>query len=516
MSLQSFGYFLFLPVAAACYLHLPRRAQTPFLLVASLFFYGVNRPAAGPWLQWLPLAVLAAESFFVWRAGLALAKAPRKGGLLALAVGVCLGVLALFKYYNTLLVPALPFVPQALQKLPFPLGISFYTFAAVSYLVDTARGDMPPAPRFTDLAVFLGFFATVTSGPICRARDVLPQLQEEHRFSAPRTVAALRLFALGLFKKVALADVLGIVVGQVYADIAGHGGPALLLALVLYTLQLYFDFCGYSEMARASALLLGIRVPENFKTPFFATNFSGFWARWHISLSAWLQDYLFTPLVWADAGRIPLLGRRVQRFSPVFCVFIVFFLSGFWHGNTLPFVVWGLWQGVCRAGEEILHQRLGKPKKRAPAWQARAKRAAVFCLWTFGMAFFSIGSGVGAGGASRPLGDAFALLGGLGRGWAPGRFAAEVWQAVQSGFYANGLMAAAYLAFVAAGLALAFWLDWLRFARYKGRPAEEVLAAQPGALRWALYYALVLFCFVGFIMQSGGFSGLNMGIYAGF
>ena len=514
MSLQSFGYFLFLPVAAACYLHLPRRMQSPFLLAASIFFYLLNRPtAAGPILQWLPLAVLGLESIFLWRMGLRLQRSARKGRVLGAAVAVILAVLALFKYYNALVLPISPLLPAALRRLPFPLGISFYSFAAISYLVDVRRGDLQPARRFVDLAAFLCFFGTITSGPICRAQKVLPQLEEQHTFDAARTVNALRLFALGLFKKVAVADALGMVVGVIYADIPGHGGPALLLALVLYTLQLYFDFGGYSDMARASALLLGITVPDNFKTPFYATNFSGFWARWHISLSSWLQDYLFTPLVWADASKVPLLGRRVERFSPLFCVFCVFFLSGFWHGNTLPFVVWGLWQALCRVGEELMHQKLGKPRKKAPIGRIRAKRIAVFCLWTLGMAFFSVGSGVGGTGSLR---DAFALLGGIFHSWSPARFAGELWGAVQAGFYANGLMAAAYLLFVTAGLALAFRLDWLRFNRFKSKPSEQMVAALPGVRRWVLYYALVLFIFAGLIMQSGGFTGLNMGIYAGF
>ena len=327
---------------------------------------------------------------------------------------------------------------------------------------------------------------------------------------------ALQLFALGLFKKVAVADVLLLFAQQVFGDLSGHGGPALLLALVFYTFYLYFDFVGYSEMARASALLLGLDIPENFKTPFFATNFSGFWSRWHISLSSWLQDYLFTPLVWADASRLPLVGRRVSRLSPVFCVAVVFFLSGFWHGSTLPFVVWGLLQAVYRAGEELLHQRLGKPKKRAPARLLWAKRGAVFCLWVFSMAFFAMGSGVGQpAGAQYGVAEAFALLAGLFRGWAPGRFAAESWQAVLHGFYAQPLMAAAYLVFLALALALAFWLDWQRNFHFKNGSEELVLAAQKPAVRWALYYALVLGVFAGLVIQNGGFAGGSFA-YGGF
>ncbi len=510
MSLQSLGYLAFLPLTAVVCLHLPHRLQAPFLLAASWCFYLLAAPGA--------FLVLLGCTLFTWLCGLGLS-GRHKNALLLLGVAGSLGCLAFFKYAGLLAAPLSAFFARAglavrLPALAMPLGISFTTFASVGYLVDAARGETAPERSFVHYALFTGFFATITAGPICRAPSLLPQLHAEHRFSEERTVRALRLYALGLFKKVAVADVLMLFVRPVFADIAGHGGPVLLAALLGYTLYLYFDFAGYSEMARASGLLLGIRLPENFKTPFFATNFSGFWARWHISLSGWLQDYLFTPLVWADASRIPLLGRRVQRLSPVFCVFVVFFFSGFWHGNTMPFVVWGALQGLYRAGEELCHRYLGRPRKKAPAYTVWAKRAGVFVLWALGMAFFAMGSGVGADGP-RPVGDALALLGGLLRGWAPARFAAEAKAAVLAGFYANDLMAAAWLAFAAFGLALSFWLDWQRFAHCKGSGSEEVLAAQPRAQRWVLYYLLVLGIFAGLVVQSGGFGGQSFA-YAGF
>lgn len=510
MSLQSLGYFAFLPLTAAVFLRLPHRLQAPFLLAASWCFYLLAAPGL--------FLVHLACTLFVWACGLGLA-GPHKKAFLRLGVLGSLAILGTFKYANALAAPLSALLAQrglgiALPALAMPLGISFTTFASIGYLVDTARGEIPPERSFIHYALFTSLFATITAGPICRAPSLLPQLHAEHRFDEARTVRALRLYALGLFKKVAVADVLMLFVRPVFADITGHGGPALLAALVGYTLYLYFDFAGYSEMARASGLLVGLQLPENFKTPFFATNFSGFWARWHISLSGWLQDYLFTPLVWADTSRIPLLGRKVERLSPVFCVFMVFFLSGFWHGNTLPFVVWGLLQGLYRAGEELCHKHLGKPRKKAPAWQLWAKRAGVFALWTFGMAFFGMGSGIGADGP-RPVSDALALLGGILRGWSPARFAAEARAAVFSGFYANSLMAAAWLAFAAFSLALSVWMDWQRFKHFKSAGAEEVLAAQPRARRWVLYYLLVLGIFAGYIVQSGGFGGQSFA-YAGF
>ncbi|MCI2047016.1 MAG: hypothetical protein LKJ90_04805 [Faecalibacterium sp.] len=536
MSLQNFSFFAFLAVAAAVYLALPKKAQTPFLFAASLVFYGCNLYAAWQAALAVPGGTVAEAAFrcavsaglvgfvglFVWRMALALAAAepPRRGRLLCGAVLTLLLVLAVFKYYNLSPLPAL-FAGTLLGKLPFPLGISFFTFAAISYLADVARGDCAAEPRFIHTFTYLFFFATVTSGPICRGGQILPQLRAEHRFDAARTVRFFRLFAVGLFEKVAVADVLGLFVNQVFNTKAmpGYGAPILIVALILYTFQLYFDFAGYSDMARAAGLLLGIELPENFKTPFFATNFSGFWARWHISLSGWLQDYLFMPLAWADVRKTPLLGRPLARkwehFPVEFCVFVVFFASGFWHGNTLPFVVWGLLQAVYRVGEELCHRRFGRPKKKgvAPAvlW---AKRCGVFCLWAGSMVFFRVGSGPNTDTAS--LADCGRFFAGLFRGWAPARFVQEFFAAVAAGFYAKPIMELAWCAFTAFGLAILFYLDSQRFFRFHGKPIEAVLAGQKPAVKWLLYYALVLGILAGMIIQNGGFGGGTSFAYAGF
>ena len=249
-------------------------------------------------------------------------------------------------------------------------------------------------------------------------------------------------------------------------------------------------------------------LPENFKTPFFATNFSGFWNRWHISFSSWLQDYLFMPLAWADIS--PLTRGRRERLPVWFCLFCVFFVSGFWHGNTLPFVVWGILQAVYRIGEEMLHQRLGKPKKRAPAAQLWGKRAVVFVLWTFSMVFFRVGSDTTGLGMS----DCFGYLAGCVSGLSPARFVSELYSAVYNGFYPHALMVAAYYVLVLAGLALAFRLDVWRAFACKNRPSEQALAAMPH--RRAIYYLLIVFILAGLIVQNGGFGGSNFSMYAGF
>ena len=274
MSLQSIGFFGFLLIVAAVYLHLPQRWQNPFLLAASWYFYAKAMPAM------LPVTVAIAACTY------ACGRAMQRHKTAALRVGVIglLVILAFFKYNGAFAADG------GWRAVAMPLGISFYSFAAISYLIDAARGDCEVETNFIDCVLYLNFFATITQGPICRAGDLLPQLKQEHRFDAARTVRGLRLLALGLFKMVAISDVLGLVVDEVFPNYRSYGGPMLILAAIFYTFQLYFNFSGYSEVARAVGLLLGLNLPENFKTPFFATNFSGFWSRWHISFSSWLQD----------------------------------------------------------------------------------------------------------------------------------------------------------------------------------------------------------------------------------
>ena len=490
--LQSLQYFVFLVAVAAVYLHLPVRAQSPFLLAASWVFYAMAMPSMLP--------VTFALAVFIYLCGLGLEWHDGAHKTAALRTGVIgtLAMLAFFKYNGLL---ALPF--QGWQSIAMPLGISFYSFAGISYLIDASRGDCEVEHSFPHCALFLHFFATVTQGPICRAGALMPQLRQEHRFDTARTVRALRLYALGLFKMVAVSDVLGVLVDTVFPHYRDYGAPMLVVAAVAYTFQLYFFFSGYSELARATGLVLGLELPENFKTPFYATNFSGFWSRWHISFSSWLQDYLFMTLAWADLGRF-------GRLPAEFCIFCVFFFSGFWHGNTAPFLVWGLLQAVYRVGEELLHRRLGKPKKKAPARVLWGKRAVVFALWTVSMVFFRVGSGTGL-----TVDDAFGYLGRcVTGGWSPARFAGELYSAVYTGFYANAIMVAGYWVFVAAALAFALWLDYRRCFACRNRPSEVALAAETH--RTVLYVLLICFILVGYIMQSGGFGTSGFGMYANF
>lgn len=497
MGLQSLQYLVFIAAVAAVYLHLPGRWQPLFLLAASWAFYAAAMPSM------LPVTIAIAGFAYLCGRGLGWRGGAHRAAFLRLGVGGLLALLAFFKY-NGLLSTA-----GGWQAIAMPLGVSFYSFAAVAYLIDAARGDCEVETNFFVFALFLNFFATVTQGPICRAGALLPQLHQTHRFDAARTVRALRLYALGLFKYIAVADVLTVVVDTVFPHYADYGAPMLCLTAVMYTFALYFSFSGYSELSRATGLVLGLELPENFRTPFFSTNISGFWSRWHISFSSWLQDYLFMPLAWADLGRFGRLPTEL-------CVFCVFFVSGFWHGSTAPFLVWGLLQALYRVGEELLHRRFGKPKKRAPAHVLWAKRAVVFFLWTVSMVFFRAGSGNLSGAAeSLNAADAWRYLGLCAAGsWSPARFAAEVYSTVYTAFYANPIMVAAYWCFAVLALAVGIRLDSFRCFGCKNKPSELALAAERHRTLW--YEVLIVMTLIGYIMQSGGFGTSAFGPYAGY
>lgn len=518
MSFQTVHFLLFLPVVVGAYFLLPVRLRKGWLLVASYWFYFFAAP------KYLP--VLWFATLFTYAIGRALGRASTtraKHGWLALGVCGSVAGLAFFKYnafFAPFLSPLFAHFGIAYEQSWFTtfaaLGISFYTFTALGYLIDVYRGDVPAEKNLATYALFLGFFPSVTSGPISRAGALMPQLTNNaRRFDAQNAADALRGMAIGFFKKLAVADTLGIFVREVYKTpeaLAEHAGLTLTLAAVCYALQLYFDFSGYSDIAIGTAGLLGIRLPQNFNTPYFSTNFSSFWARWHITLSAWLQDYIFTPLVWSRwTEKIPLLGKYVKKPPVLSSLFIVFMVSGLWHGDTLCFVVWGFLQASYRIGEELLHRRLGKPKKKPPLASRIGKTAVVLVLWCESLVFFAVGQ-LTAGGR---VGHAFSALARQFASFSPAAAARDFFAAILSGFYNDARIAGLFTIFTLFCLALALWADWAQCFKLSGKSLVGGLRALRPAPRWALYLVLVLGCFAGFIAQSGGFGGASF-MYGGF
>jgi alginate O-acetyltransferase complex protein AlgI len=343
MLFNTLEYAFFLPAVVVAYYRLPARAAPWVLLLASYLFYAT-------WdVGFVPLIVALTLLNYVVGLGLnqLRARPPARTGLLVLGVALDLGVLGFFKYIAFLLenlaaVVGWIGVPLALPTASpiLPLGLSFFTFEFIHYLVDVQRGQ-PPVRSIVGFALFAAFFPTQVAGPIKRFEDFLPQIQQRTTFDWTRIGVGAGLVIVGLFKKMALADNLAPTVAAGFARVAPDGGGLILpdawLVILGFALQIYFDFSGYTDIGRGSALLLGYRVPENFRRPYFAANISEFWRRWHISLSTWLRDYLY----------IPLGGNRRHRARNLLLTMV---LGGLWHGANWTFVIWGGLHGLLLVG----------------------------------------------------------------------------------------------------------------------------------------------------------------------
>ncbi len=266
---------------------------------------------------------------------------------LALSLISNLGLLSTFKYLGffrdsiaSLMNPAGVDIPAV--EIILPVGISFYTFQTMSYSIDVYRGTLPATRNFRDFALFVSFFPQLVAGPIVRGSDFLPQLAHEHEPARGDVRAGLELFARGFLKKVMFADTLSVLVDDVYADIAMYSTTTCWLAAIAYSLQIYYDFSGYSDMAIGVARTLGYRLPVNFKHPYLSRSITEFWRRWHISLSFWLRDYLY----------ISLGGNRRGVRRTYINLMLTMLLGGLWHGAAWTFVVWGAVHGIALAGHK--------------------------------------------------------------------------------------------------------------------------------------------------------------------
>ncbi len=273
-----------------------------------------------------------------------------------------LGLLCYFKYMNFFLASLEQGLRTAGASVSFPLlsvllpiGVSFYTFEAINYVVDVCTGRVKAERNYANFLLFILFFPHLVAGPIVRARDFLPQIQRPKRWNWVRAQLGLRLFAIGLFKKFVIADRMALFVEPVFSDPHAYGPGATWLAFLAYPLQIYGDFSGYTDMAIGVAHLLGYRLARNFDMPYLAANVAEFWRRWHISLSSWLRDYLF----------IPLGGSRGGCWRTYRNLLVTMTLGGLWHGASWTFVVWGVLHGLLLIGHRLFQQRCqGRPRLR--------------------------------------------------------------------------------------------------------------------------------------------------------
>jgi alginate O-acetyltransferase complex protein AlgI len=406
---NSLEYLTFFLLVVAGYFVCPPRYRWLWLLAASLYFYTTWAPGYGILLV-LATTIVYILAFLVApgegsASGAGSLQARRKA-FLVLGIVLNLGMLATYKYLgflNDTLRAAferlgLAYNVPAFQIL-LPIGISFYTFQSLSYLIDVYRGQIEPERHFGMLALYTSFFPQLVSGPIERAGHLLPQLHKEHELSVSNLSIGLRLMLWGMFKKVVVADRLGIYVDAVYNSPADHRGLPVILATGFFAVQLYCDFSGYMDMALGAARTMGYDLLANFRQPYAASSIADFWRRWHITLTSWLRDYLY----------IPLGGNRVPRLRWYANVMIVFVLSGLWHGASWTFVLWGglhglyylleVWtRGIRDRAAQALH--LDKP-----ALRTAAGTIVTLGLVCFAWLFFR----------ANAVSDAFLLLGNMGQ-----------------------------------------------------------------------------------------------------
>ena len=329
------------------------RPRLLWLTAASAFFYA----SWSPWFLLLIVGSTCTDYLVALKLNEVESRRLRKW-LVAASVGINLGILASFKYAAFALDSARDVthwlgwsVPLPVAKAFLPLGISFYTFEAISYVVDVYRGKTAPVKNPLDYALYILFFPHLVAGPIVRANDFLPQLHRPKRFDWPRFQAGTQLFLIGLFKKAAIADQIALVIDPVFADPSKFGSTALWLAVLGYAVQIYCDFSGYTDMALGLAHTLGFKLPQNFNAPYLATSPADFWRRWHISLSSWLRDYLY----------IPLGGNRLGPVRTMVNLFVTMLLGGLWHGANWTFVVWGAYHGTLLAIQRLIPASWARP-----------------------------------------------------------------------------------------------------------------------------------------------------------
>jgi alginate O-acetyltransferase complex protein AlgI len=342
-------FMVFFVALFAAYWALPwRRGRVWLLLAASFYFYAC-------WNKWLAL-LICLSTFVDWCLALALERLPdgrRRRLLLCLSLTANLGLLAYFKYTNFFLASLYdglgwPHEPgKPILDILLPVGISFYTFEAINYMVDVYRRRIPAERNLADFLLFILFFPHLVAGPIVRAKDFLPQIKRPKQLDWVRVHLGLQYFLLGLFKKLAIADRMALFADPVFKQPLDYRTPAAWIAMFAYALQVYADFSGYTDMALGAAHMLGYKLAKNFDLPYLSANIAEFWNRWHMSLSSWLRDYIFVPLGGSQEGEAKAARNLL----------ITFTLCGLWHGAQWTFVGFGFLQGLMLITHRAFRRR---------------------------------------------------------------------------------------------------------------------------------------------------------------
>jgi len=382
---NSLEFLIFFPIVTLVYFLIPQKYRYLWLLGASYYFYSC-------WNAQYAL-LMATSTVITYLSGIFIDKAKtERGRKLSVAVSFILNlaILFYFKYFyftmdNINMVRGLLGLSELEAKFDviLPVGISFYTFQALSYTMDVYRKEITPEKNILRYALFVSFFPQLVAGPIERSKNLLTQLRDEHKFNYLRARNGLLVMLWGFFLKLVIADRAAILVNTVYDRYTEFGGAVLLLATICFAIQIYCDFASYSLIAKGAAKVMGFELMDNFRQPYFSTSIAEFWRRWHISLSSWFKDYLY----------IPLGGNRKGAFRKYFNLMVVFLVSGLWHGASWNFVVWGFLHGLYQIFGGITlkaRMRFSEMLRIKRSWKIYKffQQLITFSLVTFGWIFF--------------------------------------------------------------------------------------------------------------------------------
>jgi alginate O-acetyltransferase complex protein AlgI len=467
MLFNSFEFLLFFPIVTLLYFLLPHRFRWILLLLASCMFY----------MSFIPVYILILLLTIVvdYFAGILIenAQGSQRKFYLAMSLVANIGVLAVFKYYNFFIdnVNALLHTTGTTTTLPLlaiilPIGLSFHTFQAMSYTIEVYRGNFPAERHFGIYSLYVMFYPQLVAGPIERPQNVLPQFHEKKSFSYANAASGLRLMAWGLFKKVVIADRLSYLVNEVYNAPGHFHGLPLLVASIFFSIQIYCDFSGYSDIALGSARVMGFELMKNFDRPYFSKSIGEFWRRWHISLSTWFKDYLY----------ITLGGNRVSIPRGYFNLFFVFLVSGLWHGASWTFIIWGALHGVFQiVGRLTKNSRAGLAKQLPVLNSPLLNMLTTYVLVTFAWVFFR----------ANTFADALYVI----RNMAAGT--ESIWK--NNTFHGLSTVLVFYTRTEWMALVGAVAMLFLVESAQTRVAIGEWITRQAAPLRWTLYYGIVLY-----------------------
>jgi D-alanyl-lipoteichoic acid acyltransferase DltB (MBOAT superfamily) len=484
MVFHSYQFFIFFPLLAVFYMSLPFSLRRLFLLAAGYYFYFCFKPEY--------VILLAASTLLDYYLGLRIGRSREKPGgrpRLLLVAGLIhnIGLLVAFKYLNffneTIAALLKPFnILYSIKgiEILLPVGISYFTFKKVSYLIDVYRENLAPEKRLTGFALYVSFFPEIMAGPIDRAGKLIPQFYKDVRFDYRQVTDGLKLMVWGFFKKLVIADRLAVFVDQVYRQPQPYEGPALIMATIYFSFQIYCDFSGYTDIALGAGKVMGFQLMENFDRPYFARSIGDFWKRWHISLTSWLMDYLFLPVAYSLSRKIKsprLMSIKAETWAYLGGTLVTMVLCGAWHGAQWTFVLWGAVHGLFLALSFLFKKTRAKIRKRLrlkqyPRLRTMLRVTVTFTMVTFAWIFFRANS----------VSDAFYIVTHLFSGWS-------------SALNLKGLFAAFHLGLLKKELAVAAvsigFMLMVHHAR-KERSLEQWIEKRKPVLRWCFYLGMLI------------------------